>query len=520
MTFHPLRSRRRPTHAEPASGYPKRRRAPKLGPTEPAWRGWEMPGGGRTPIVDAAPEWRGPSVQVAGLYPFSAGASLPMTGAPLGPHLHQRGVVCADPVSWFAAGLINNPSAFVLGRPGLGKSSLVCRILIMLAVKGLIPMVLSDVKGEYAPLIRGLDGQVIRPQRGAAYVNPLDRGPLWPLLATLPEQLRGAAEADIDARRLNVLYGLCELALVRQLRAHERNALSQALQLWESRHPGETPVLPDLLDVVLERPDELTQVVHDRGDPDRYFDRLEGVVDALTSLAGNGEFGDIFAHHTSVTIEMHRPLCVDLSWVDEQDTRLQAGLQLVMWSIGSGAVAAAKFAAEAGVAPRRSYLMVMDELWRSLKAADFMVYRVDEITRLNRTLNLAQILCTHTMDDLKLTTAEATEKAFGFVSRSEMVFMGGLAPKEMGNLRQVFAITEQEQKQLEAWSPPGETNPDTGTSDPPPGRGKFMLKVGQQIGTPFSVLLSQLEIDVHDTNANWRDTIESLNRTRPVGGDA
>lgn len=477
----------------------------------PGRYGWDLPGGGPAAIVDAAPEFRGPSVQVAGLYPFSAGSTLPMIGVPLGPHLYGRGIVCADQVSWFAARLINNPSACVLGRPGLGKSSLVVRLLTVLAGKGILPLVLSDVKGEYVELVRdGLGGQVIAPGRGTEYINPLDRGPLAAELAQLPERVRVEAEADMDARRLNVMTGLCELALVRPLDAHERSVLTMAPKLWEATHPGQTPVIPDLLALIRSRPERLAAVVNDRGDVDRYHARLERLLDALTALAGDGEFGDVFARHTTNPLQMHCGAVFDLSAVDAMDSRLQAGLQLVCWSYGSAAVAAAKYLGDASLAPRRTYLMVMDELWRALRAAYFMVDRVDDITRLNRTLNLAQILITHTMDDLKLATEEATEKAFGFVSRSEMVYLGGLAPKEMGNLRQVFGMSDAEEALITSWSVPGRVNPITGESDAPPGRGKFMLKIGKEVGTPFTTALTDPELAIHDTNKNWRDTFASL----------
>lgn len=439
-----------------------------------------------------------------------------MIGVPLGTHLNGRGVVCCDPVSWFAAGLINNASAFVLGRPGLGKSSLVARIVIMLRQKGILPLVLSDVKGEYVALVRALDGQVIAPGRGSEYVNPLDRGPLAGRLGELPERIRAAAEADIEARRHNVMVGLCELALGRPLEAQERNVLAAAPRVWEEMHPGRVPVVADLLELVRARPERLAAVVNDRGDQNRYFARVEGLVDALIALSGEGEFGDVFARPTTHSLEMERPAVFDLSAVDAMDARLQAGLQLLCWSYGSAAVAAAKYLGEAGLAPRRTYLMVMDELWRALTAAHFMVYRVDEILRLNRTLNLAQILITHTMDDLVLASEAASRKAFGFVSRSELVFLGGLAPKEMGNLEQVFGMSDEEQALVTSWSVPGRVNPETGQSDPPPGRGQFLLKVGKETGTPFRVSLTAAERAVHDTNANWRDTFAALSRTRAM----
>ncbi len=497
-----------------AQAKPRRKKARRLGPAEPGRYGWEMRGGGVTTIVDGPPEFRAPAAQVGGLYPFSAGGTLPMIGVPLGTHLYGRGVVCGDPVSWFAAGIINNASGFVMGRPGLGKSSLITRVMTMLALKGILPLVLSDVKGEYVHLGRLLGGQVIAPARGSEYVNPFDRGPLASRLSDLPESVRGKAAADIDARRQNVVIGLCELALGRPLEAHERNVVAAAPRLWEERNPGQIPVMSDVLALVQSRPEELALVVNDRGDESRYHERLEGVVDALIALAGNGEFGDVFGRRTTNPLQMGQAAVFDLSAVDGMDARLQAGLQLVCWSYGSSVVAAAKFIGEAGLGPRRTYLMVMDELWRALRAADFVVDRVDEIIRLNRTLNLAQILATHTMDDLRLSDPAAAAKAFGFVSRSEMVYLGGLAPKEMGNLEQVFGMSSAERNLLTSWSVPGRVNPENGQADPPPGRGQFLLKVGKETGVPFKVALTAAELQAHDTNENWRDTFAALSRGR------
>ncbi|MFT4083909.1 MAG: hypothetical protein QM638_15110 [Nocardioides sp.] len=53
---------------------------------------------------------------------------------------------------------------------------------------------------------------------------------------------------------------------------------------------------------------------------------------------------------------------------------------------------------------------MIDELRRALRAAAF-VDRGDDITRLDRTLNLGQLLITHCMDDLKVHPEEATAKA-------------------------------------------------------------------------------------------------------------
>ena len=115
-------------------------------PLRPTIRGWLGRGGGEAVNVTAADEFRGTTVQVCGLYPFSVGTGTPMIGVPLGKNLSTGASVCCDPISWFQrAQLISNPSMFVLSKPGLGKSSLTRRMAAGLAGYGTIPLVLGDL---------------------------------------------------------------------------------------------------------------------------------------------------------------------------------------------------------------------------------------------------------------------------------------------------------------------------------------------------------------------------------------
>ena len=101
-----------------------------------------------------------------------------------------------------------------------------------------------------------------------------------------------------------------------------------------------------------------------------------------------------------------------------------------------------------------------------------MVDRIGALTRLSRQRGLAQMMATHTVNDLRLPTSEATAEAWGFVERSAMVFLGGLAPAEMGNLPEVFAMSTAETSMIADWSTEGGYDPETGTAGRPPGQGK------------------------------------------------
>jgi len=120
----------------------------------PGSRGWTGRGGGLAQLLPSVREYRGTTVQVCGLWPFSSGASSPMIGVPLGRHEETQATVCCDPISWFQrARLISNPSAFILGKPGLGKSTVVRRMFIGLSAQGVGARPLTVFRTVTLPLI-------------------------------------------------------------------------------------------------------------------------------------------------------------------------------------------------------------------------------------------------------------------------------------------------------------------------------------------------------------------------------
>lgn len=469
----------------------------------PTSRGWRRPGGGAVPWVEAPPEYRGTTVQVCGLWPFAAGSGTPVDGVPLGLHERTGATVCGDPIFWFLSGRIANPSAFVLGRPGLGKSTLVRRIVNIATAFGVYPLILADLKPDYPDLVEALGGQVITLGRGRGHINPLDPGPLYEQLHTLDEATRRRVLAEQEGRALNVLFGLCEIVRGAKLSDLEENILTAALRVAKSEVDG-TPLIADVLAVIDAKHPRVRAVARDRGEDTRYADNTDAVASSLTGLGPEGRFGDIFAGHTTVPMRLDRAVCFDVSSIDDAETKLQAAVQLVCWSYGQSGVIAAKELADAGLRPQQIYLLIMDELWRILRASPEIIDRIDAITRLNRQKGIGQIMITHTMNDLKLPGEGMTEKAWGFVERSEMVFLGGLANSEMGNLEEVFDMSGREKMMISDWSVPGTVGED-GQRNPPPGLGAFLLKIGKTPGTPLRVKLTATEESVNDTNKSWHD---------------
>lgn len=482
-------------------------------PRRPAVRGWSGPGRGSAAYVQAPNEWYGTTVQVCGLWPFSVGAGAPMVGVPLGRHTETGATLCCDPISWFQrAKLISNPSMFVLGKPGLGKSTLVRRMCVGLTGYGVLPLVLGDLKPDYVDVVKALGGQVITLGRGRGYLNILDPGQA----RDAAERLREAGEerranevlADAHGRRLTMVSALLTISRSKAPSDREETILDRALRYVDevTAAEGRVPVLADLLAAIQTPPDEVRNVALDRGDMRRYHEITENLQASLVSLIQGGRLGETFAHETTVPMLRDRPVVYDVSAIDDSEMDLQAAILLACWSNGFGAINVANALADAGLEPRRHYFVVLDELWRALRAGHGMVDRIDALTRLNRQRGTGMAMISHTMSDLlALSSAEDRMKAKGFVERSGMVVCGGLPSAEMPKLTGAVPFSQAEQRMLIGWQDPPAWDPSTGREAEPPGRGKFLVKVGGRPGIPIHIDLTDAEKAINDTNRLWHE---------------
>nr|WP_237525047.1 ATP/GTP-binding protein [Streptomyces sp. SID5643] len=468
-------------------------------------RGWYGPGGGRVGYLDPPTMWRATTVQACGMWPFAAGSGSPMTGVPLGQHLFTGATVCGDPLNWFTrARYISNPSLFMLGMPGLGKSTLVNRMLIGLAATGVVPLVLGDLKPDYADTVRALGGQVISIGRGRGGINVLDPGAMGAAAARIGGEAGEVLKAETHGRVLNMVAALITIVRGRPMDDHEQSVLSAVLHhLRERTPPGRTVLLPDVLRVLAEGPDRVRAVTLDRGDDARYRDAVDPLHRSLLGIL-DGPLGDTFASETSTRIDPAAPaVCIDISGIGEADTQLTAAAMLAAWSDGLGTVAASHALADAGLEPRRWFFTVLDELWRPLRAASGIVDRIDALTRLNRSLGLGDAKITHTLKDAEALGTDADRaKARGFVERAGMVVCAGLPKAEMEDLGKVVGLSRREIELVSSWSsPPGWGV--SGEHEEPPGRGRFLIKVGGRPGIPIKVAITDAERRLHDTNTRW-----------------
>ncbi|NCD18151.1 MAG: ATP/GTP-binding protein, partial [Actinobacteria bacterium] len=261
----------------------------------PTARGWLGPGRGLSSYVQAPDEWRGTTVQVCGLWPFAVGSGTPMVGVPLGRHIYTGATLCCDPISWFQrAKLISNPSAFVLGKPGLGKSTIVRRMATGLAGYGVMPIVLGDLKPDYVDLIEALGGQVIPLGRGRGYLNVLDPGEATEAAQRLTGAARTQVLADAHGRRHTMVSALITIMRGQPPTDREETILDRALKVLDETHPG-VPVLADLLRVIQDAPTDVRAAALDRGDDVRYREITENLEASLIGLVGGGRLGETFS---------------------------------------------------------------------------------------------------------------------------------------------------------------------------------------------------------------------------------
>lgn len=485
-------------------------------PKRPGPRGWPTFGGGESTIVEMADEWRGTTVQVCGLWPFSVGTGTPMVGVPIGRNIMSGATLCCDPISWFQrANLISNPSMFVLGKPGLGKSTITRRMATGLSGYGVQPFILGDLKPDYVDLVEALGGQVITLGRGRGHINVLDPGQASETLGRLPKQARSQVLADVHGRRLTMVTALLSIMRSAPVTDREETILDRALKVLDERHEG-TPVLKDLLQCIQDAPDPVRQVALDRGDLSRYQQITDHLEASLIGLVGGGRLGEIFSEPTTTPMLRDRPVVFDVSNIDDSEMDLQAAVLLACWSTGFATINLSHALADAGLEPRRHYFVILDELWRALRAGHGMVDRVDALTRLNRQRGVGMAMISHTMSDLmSLPNEEDRNKAKGFVERSGMVVCGGLPRAEMPMLSSVIPFSEAEQEMLGSWQDPPAWDSHSGVETAPPGRGKFLVKVGGRPGIPVQVQLTEAEKGINDTNKLWHTTSRTGRATDP-----
>jgi hypothetical protein len=291
--------------------------------------------------------------------------------------------------------------------------------------------------------------------------------------------------------------GLATLIRGEPISNAEEVVLGRAIDLLDERNHGQAePTVADVLTVIEEGPDMLRSAA--RADTlHRYTDRVADLVFTLDLLC-TGSLAGVFDGHTSQPIDLDAPaVSVDISAVRAAGDKLLTAAMLCTWSYGFGCVDAASALAGLGTGPRRSYLGVMDELWRALRGAPGLVEYADSLTRVNRARGMAHIMITHSLADLDaLATEEDRAKARGFMDRSAITVLAGLPPRELARVNEITPLTGPERALVASWSAPESYQPGARH----PGRGKYLIKTGERLGIPVQLALVGPEHQLYDTD--------------------
>jgi hypothetical protein len=420
-------------------------------------------------------------------------------GTPIGRHQLWGEVVCLDPLAWLRAGLITNPGEFVLGQPGTGKSTLVKRQITGAVATGTRAIILGDTKPDYTMLIRHLGGQVIQIGRGLDRINPLDAGPLGAALARMSGPDAQALRWEVRSRRLSLLMALGTLVREARITNAEEVILGRAIDLLDERTPVFQPTVADVLTVIEQSPDILRAAAR-TDTPAAFRERTADLVFTLDLLC-TGSLAGVFDGATSQPIDLDAPaVSVDISRVGAAGDKLLTAAMLCTWSYGFGMVDAAAALADQQAAPRRSYMGVMDELWRALRGAPGLVEYADSLTRLNRAKGMSSIMITHSLADLDALATEADRaKARGFIERSAITVLAGLPPRELTRVHEITPLTGPEHELVTSWSAPDSWQPGARH----PGRGKYLIKTGERLGIPVELSLVGAEFELYDTDPKF-----------------
>ncbi|GLI00917.1 hypothetical protein [Phytohabitans aurantiacus] len=464
----------------------------------PSW-GWRIPGAGRVSHLASGVEYQGTTVQLSGLFPYVAGSGSPVLGVPIGRHMLWGEVLCLDPLEWLRSGLVTNPGMFLLGQPGVGKSSLAKRLITGLTGYGTHALILGDTKPDYTRLVEHLGGQVIRIGRGLDRINPLDAGPLGTALARMDGTEAARLRLEIRGRRLSLLLALCTLIRAGRVTNPEEVILGRAIDLLGERL-GHQPTVPAVLSLLDEGPDELRAAAR-ATTSDEYQRRVGELIPTLALLC-EGSLKGVFDNATTNPIDLDAPaVSVDISHVAAAGDQLVAAAMLCTWAYSFGVVDAAAVLADHGLAPRRQFFGVMDELWRALRGAPGLVDHADALTRLNRQRGMGTLMVTHSLDDLDaLPTEEDRAKARGFFERAAIKILAALPGRELDRINQITRLSAPERELVSSWAAPEALFP----GSVHPGRGKYLLKTGERPGLPVALSLVGEEWRLYDTDQKIR----------------
>lgn len=468
-------------------------------------------GGGAFSYMQAPVMHRGPSNALAGLNPWVVGGGVTSIGVPIGrirSKYGKVGILHCDPISWFErARLISSPSMYILGLNGLGKSSLIRRLIFGMCGYGVPSLVLADLKGEHVDAIRGIGGQVVQLGRRLGCLNVLDLTEVYREAKRLSIARGEALLALARSRRQAAVESLFAIDWGRPATGDESHILAEAMRVMDDTVRGREPEMKDLREVIVTAPQSLHDIALSRGDMPEYRRMTRGLEATLTAWVRGHGLGEVFAGPSTVKLQRGQSANIDIHGIDEQDTRLRAAAMIASWYAGFTQVAISHALSDEGLEPYRPVNIVQDELWQALQLPG-LVDQYDTLTRLDRHRGVSRILADHSLATSEALPNRADRaKAAGFFGRSGIKMIFGVEAAEIPRIQGVLNLSTAEQEYLvnnttqDSWDPDLDEIANSGH----PGRGKLLCKTGAaKPGIPAQLDLTPVEKGgLNNTNQHW-----------------
>ncbi|GAA1821384.1 ATP-binding protein [Agromyces neolithicus] len=506
-------------------------RTPSLAKTA---RGFAGRFGGRWGTVPQPPQWYTTSVQVCGVYPYSAGSARPTDGAPLGRDRRVGTAVCTDHESLYRAGVISSPSMMLFGINGVGKSSTAQTILLGQAARGITLGVHNPIKaGEHTALIRALGGPVweVGPSASNHKINLLAPGPL----GEAARRIGGDTGRELEHLARDKAIQLTQL-IARTTRGEPLHDIEDAVLealVDDARTRNARPATAHLLEA-FSSPSERVLGIAGYNDAGAFYERHRRLGETLRAML-SGEMGRMLGGDAdTVQYDPGNPggWCFDTSAIPESNTKLLSAAMLSSWSLGMDIIDAhwelakherqlAERAAREGelYTPKvtwRGYSTLMDEFWYPIRACEGIVDRVDRLSRTNRSIGSADMKVTHSPKDmLSLPNPADREKARGLAERAGLLGLMALTREDLEMLSRVRSLTEKEIDTVAgfnsspSWSKPkaprGARRDAAAKPPAPPGAGLILLKVPERVGIEVQMLQTSVQANLHVTDTRYRE---------------
>ena len=140
--------------------------------------------------------------------------------------------------------------------------------------------------------------------------------------------------------------------------------------------------------------------------------------------------------------------------------------------------------------------------------------RVNELTRLNRTQGVGQIMVTHSIRDLAPGRDSEVE---GIEERAGAIVIGGVPKRELDALDAVLTLTAAERSAIATWWSTSAAAVER--NEVPPGAGKFLIKASSEDpGLPVDVELTSVERAWGGQNTNRAWTAASTSAAESGAG--